>query len=452
MHYFSTRGQSPKISFCELVATGLAPDGGLYLPESIPDISSHLEDWSKLSYAELSFEFLRLFASDIPEEKLQEIATRSYQQFDDPKTAPLKQLDSNLFVLELFHGPTLAFKDYPLQLLGNLYEEQIKRTGAPINILGATSGDTGSAAIHSLLGKENINIFILYPEGRIAPLQELQITSSGAPNVYPIAIQGTFDDAQKTVKAIFSDTTFNASHHLCAVNSINLARLLSQCVYYIYAWLQLPNEARDNVEVIAPSGNFGNVFSGWLAQKMGLPITTLRIATNQNDILYRLFTTGRYEVATVHPSFAPSMDIQVSSNFERFLYFHEKADSQKVQTIMKTFYDKGSYIFEHFNADTFTASHTTDEEIPSLIRKVYQDYNYIIDPHTACGFKALEDKKKNYIVLATAHPAKFPQVIEKAIGVASKHPILEALKNKSTKNYPLPADTKAIEAFIQAHI
>tara|TARA_B100001248_G_scaffold261923_1_gene255028 strand:- start:58472 stop:59836 length:1365 start_codon:yes stop_codon:yes gene_type:complete len=453
MKYFSTRGQSPELSFCEVVATGLAPDGGLYLPENLPDIGQNLEKWSSLSYAELSFEFLSLFATDIPKDRLQEIIQRSYQNFDHPKTAPLKQLDQNLFVLELFHGPTLAFKDYPLQLLGNLYEEQIHRTGIPINVLGATSGDTGSAAIHSLLGKKNINIFILYPEGRIAPLQERQITCSGAENVYPLAIKGTFDDAQKIVKTIFKDQAFNQKHHLSAVNSINLARILSQCVYYIYAWLRLPKDARTNVEVIAPSGNFGNVFSGWLAQKMGLPIASLRIATNQNDILYRLFTTGRYEKGSVRPSFAPSMDIQVSSNLERFIYFHEHENTQKVCSIMKTFSETGTYTFDPFNPSSFTASRTTDKEIPSIIREVHERYNYILDPHTACGFKGFQNqsKDKTHIVLATAHPAKFPQVIEQAIGLSTTHPSLDALQTKPIKNYILPGDTRIIQDFIEKH-
>src|SRR5882762_682652 len=321
MKFISTRGQTPALGFSDAVATGLAPDGGLFLPEALPDVSGQVGSWEKLSYAELCFEFMRVFATDIPADTLRQIISASYTKFANPAIAPLKPLGKNLYVLELWHGPTLAFKDFALQLLGNLYAHQCKVRRETINVLGATSGDTGAAAIHGLLGKPGTAIFILYPDGRVSPLQERQMTCTGAGNVFAIAIDGTFDDAQNALKEILGDQEFRGRHRLSAVNSINLARVLAQCVYYLHAWLRLPASERGNVEFVVPTGNFGNVLAGWMLQKMGVPIRSFKVATNQNDILHRLFTTGEYRVGDVHPSLAPSMDIQIASNFERFLYF-----------------------------------------------------------------------------------------------------------------------------------
>jgi threonine synthase len=450
MKFISTRGQTPPLGFSDAVATGLAPDGGLFLPETLPDFGGELSRWGKLGYAELCFEFLRHFATDIDAATLRGLVGKSYTKFDHPDVAPLVKLDERTYVLELFHGPTLAFKDFALQLLGNLYEHQCAMRHRSINVLGATSGDTGAAAIHGLLGKPRTAIFILYPDGRVSPLQERQMTCTGASNVFAIALEGTFDDAQAALKEILADQKFRTHYRLSAVNSINLARILAQCVYYLYAWLRLPAAVRDNVEFVVPTGNFGNVLAGWMLQKMGVPIRSFKVATNQNDILCRLFTTGDYRLGEVRPSLAPSMDIQVASNFERFLFYRLDRDPARVREVLQTFKATGGYHFENFNPDTFTASRSSDAEIPGIIRRVHQRYGYVADPHTACGFKDLSRDRAS-VVLATASPAKFPDTIRRAIGTAPTHPSLEELKSKPVVKYPLRADPAAIRAFIEQH-
>ena len=450
MKFISTRGQTPSLGFSDAVATGLAPDGGLFLPETLPDFSGQLAAFENLSYAELCFEFMRVFATDIPAATLRTIVDESYTTFADPAIAPLKPLGKNLYVLELFHGPTLAFKDFALQLLGNLYAHQCVVRRETINVLGATSGDTGAAAIHGLLGKPGTAIFILYPDGRVSPLQERQMACTGAANVFAIAIDGSFDDAQASLKEIFGDQAFRTHHRLSAVNSINLARVLAQCVYYLYAWLRLPAAERGNVEFVVPTGNFGNVLAGWLLQQMGVPIRSFKVATNQNDILYRLFTTGEYRVGAVLPSLAPSMDIQVASNFERFIYFNVGRDAARVREVMQTFKTTGAYTFPDFKRATFSASRTSDAEIASLITRVYREHGYIVDPHTACGFKELNPDRVS-IVLSTASPAKFPDTIRSAIGVEPTHPSLAVLKSKPIVKHLLASTPAAIRAYIDRH-
>ena len=451
MRFISTRGQAGALGFSDAVATGLAPDGGLFLPETTAAFSAaELSGWEGLSYAELCYAFLRHFATDIPAEELRAIVTKSYSTFSHPEIAPLRRLDENLHVLELFHGPTLAFKDFALQLLGNLYERQCRVRGETINVLGATSGDTGAAAIHGLIGKPGTAIFILYPDGRVSPLQERQMACTGAENVFALAVDGTFDDAQTALKDVFGDQAFKQRFRLSAVNSINLARVLAQCVYYLYAWLRLPKAQRENVEFVVPTGNFGNVLAGWMLQKMGVPIRGFRVATNQNDILYRLFTAGEYRVGDVHPSLAPSMDIQVASNFERFLYYSVDRDPKRVREIMQTFKAAGTYRFENFNRDTFSASRTNDAEIAEIIARVHRQYGYIVDPHTACGFKELNPERVS-VVLSTASPAKFPETIVRAGGSEPIHPTLEALKAKPVRKHLLRAEPAAIKAFIEQH-
>ena len=451
MKFISTRGLSPALGFSDAVATGLAPDGGLYLPESLPRFTAaDLARFASLSYAELCFEFISRFATDIPADTLRSLVAKSYTTFSHPDIAPIVKLDDRTYVLELFHGPTLAFKDFALQLLGNLYGNQCAVRGQSINVLGATSGDTGSAAIHGLLGKPGTAIFILYPDGRTSPLQERQMACTGAANVHALAISGTFDDAQAALKELFADQEFRTRHRLSAVNSINLARILAQCVYYLWAWLRLPENVRNEIEWVVPTGNFGNVLAGWLLQKMGVPLHSFRVATNQNDILHRLFTTGDYRTSAVTPSLAPSMDIQVSSNFERFLYYSVGQNPARVREVMETFKKTGAYAFENFDRDTFTASRMTDAEIPGMIRQVYQDYRYIADPHTACGFKSLA-KDRPSIVLATASPAKFPDTIVSALGDEPTHPSLEALKARPLVKHKLPADAAAIRAYLDEH-
>lgn len=454
MKYQSTRGQSPSVSFAEAVSIGLAPDGGLYLPAKLPDLGDRLADWEKLAYPELCASFFALFDPDRPMAEWLDLAQRSYASFAHPDIAPLHQLDENTRVLELFHGPTLAFKDFALQLLGNLYEKQIASTGTPINVLGATSGDTGAAAIHGLLGKDGVSVFILYPNGRVSPLQEWQMIRTEADNVFPLAIEGNFDDAQKALKEVFGDQDFRTKVALSAVNSINIARVLAQAVYYLYAWFRLPRNEREETRFIVPSGNFGNVLAGWMLGRMGVPLGGFQVATNQNDILYRFFSNGRYQVDEVRPSLAPSMDIQVASNFERFLFYALGEDAARVREVMQGIKEKGSFVWDGFQNDYFSVSRTSDDQIGDLIRKVYQEYNYVVDPHTACGFAGLFDDKApagKQVVVSTAHPAKFPQTIEKAIGQSPTHPFLERLATCREKKYPLQAKAADICDFILSH-
>ena len=451
MNYHSTRGQVPPVSFSTAVEHGLAPDGGLYLPEQLPDLSGYLRDWESLTYPELCEAFFAHFATDLDATELHHIVSRSYHKFDDPAIAPIRELGPGRYVLELFHGPTLAFKDFALQLLGNFYEAQIARTGRPISVLGATSGDTGAAAIHGLLGKKGVKTFILYPDGRIAPLQERQMTCTGADNVFPLAIKGSFDDAQTAMKTVFEDRAFAAEVGLSAVNSINLARILAQCVYYLYAFFRLPAAEREHVTFVVPTGNFGNVLAGWLVQQMGVPLKAFRVATNQNDILHRLFQTGTYALENVAPSLAPSMDIQVASNFERFLYYAVGSDPAKVREIMHTFKSTGRYEFENFDRQSFGSSRTDDAEIASLIEAVHARYDYVVDPHTACGFQEDGAGDGPEIILATAHPAKFPDTIVEAIGEEPTHPSLEVLKDRPIVKHYVDPTPAAIKAFMREH-
>ena len=451
MNYHSTRGQVPPVSFSTAVEHGLAPDGGLYLPEQLPDLSGYLRDWESLTYPELCEAFFAYFATDLDAEELHRIVSRSYDKFDDPAIAPIRELGPGRYVLELFHGPTLAFKDFALQLLGNFYEAQIARTGRPISVLGATSGDTGAAAIHGLLGKKGVKTFILYPDGRIAPLQERQMTCTGADNVFPLAIKGSFDDAQTAMKTVFEDRAFAAEVGLSAVNSINLARILAQCVYYLYSFFRLPAAEREHVTFVVPTGNFGNVLAGWLVQQMGVPLKGFRVATNQNDILHRLFQTGTYALENVAPSLAPSMDIQVASNFERFLYYAVGSDPAKVREIMQTFKSTGRYEFENFDRQSFGSSRTDDAEIASLIKAVHAQDHYVVDPHTACGFQKDGAGDRPEIILATAHPAKFPDTIIEAIGEEPTHPSLEVLKDRPIVKHYVDPTPEAIKAFMREH-
>lgn len=451
MKYISTRGRTDPVSFSEAVAIGLAPDGGLYLPESLPDLREEMKGWEGLTYEETCLSFLKHFATDVDHGALADLVEKSYRRFAVEVRAPVRQLDENLWVLELFHGPTLAFKDFALQLLGNLYAHQIQRTGKPLNILVATSGDTGAAAIHGLVGKKGVKIFILYPNGRIAPLQERQMTCTGADNVFPLAIEGNFDDAQLALKETFSDQGFKREVNLSAVNSINLARLLAQCVYYIFGYWQLPREVRDIAQFVVPTGNFGNVLSGWMAQNAGLPVKSFRVATNQNDILHRLFSTGHYRVHPVIASLAPSMDIQVASNFERFLFYFLGGNGKEVRSVMSSIRESGVYSFAGFDTDTLSSSKTDDQEIRKIICAVFERYGYVIDPHTACGFTQM-DGDHPQMILSTAHPAKFPDTIAACTGSEPTHPSLERLKSKPETKYEVPAQADAIKTFIREHV
>lgn len=449
MLYLSTRGQTRPHTFSEAVEVGLATDGGLFLPEQLPQISHRLAGWQGLSYAQVAAEFLSLFAPEISKEEWQELTSQAYGRFDSPEVAPLKKLDDRTYVLELWHGPTLAFKDFALQLLGLLYKRQVKQKAKKLAVLGATSGDTGSAAIHGCMGQEGIEIFILYPQGRVAPLQERQMACTGAANVYALPVPGTFDDAQRVVKECFGDQAFVSQVNLSAVNSINIARVLAQCVYYVWAWLRLPEADRAMVEFVVPTGNFGNVMAGWLCQQMGMPCGRFRVATNQNDILHRFFTTGVYEQDEVKPSHAPSMDIQAASNFERYLYYMLGGDQNRVRETMQQMKSGGRVHLPKVSS-SFRSTRMDDASIPTAISQVWQQYQYVVDPHTACAFTDMAADRVS-VVLSTASPAKFPEVVQQATGHEPTHPTLEALKNKPLQTHPLTADAEAVKAFLRAH-
>ena len=447
MDFVSTRGGGDPVGFFDAFANGLAPDGGLYVPKHLPLLPSDLLIDDAMPYAALAWDILGMFDSDHDTDHLIDLIDRSYGDFSDTMSAPLQQLSDNLFVLELFHGPTLSFKDFGLQLVGNLFEEQIERTGQAINVLGATSGDTGSAAIHGLAGKKDVNVFILYPKDGISKLQERQMTCTGEKNIFPIAIDGNFDDAQAIVKELMGDAKVKEKHNLSAINSINIARILAQAVYYVHAYMQLPPDNRDDVRFVVPTGNFGNVFAGWMVNQMGLPVDQFVVATNQNDILYRFFESGNYEPEAVQPSYAPSMDIQMASNFERFLYYHNDKNAKTTAALMAELKKNGSLHEQNFDPSNFTASRSTDEDILETIKEVYDKYNYVVDPHTACAFQDL-DVGNTHIVLATAHPAKFPDVIKKAIGETPTEDSLEALKKKKQVKHTVEATPEAVKKFL----
>lgn len=449
MRFVSTRGHSPAVSFAEAVDRGLAPDGGLYLLAELPDFADRLPAWEHLSYPALAAEFFGLFADGPAAPQLAALTAAAYADFDVPEAAALVPLGPGEHLLELFHGPTLAFKDFALRLLGGLTAAHVAVRPRRLTVLGATSGDTGSAAIHGLMDVPGARLVILYPQGRISPLQERQMACTGRANVQAVAIDGTFDDAQRMVKALFGEEEFRARHHLTAVNSINLARILGQCVYYVWAWLRLPPAERGQVTFVVPTGNFGNVLAGYLAHRMGLPNCRFRVATNQNDILWKLFETGVYEQGPVRPSLAPSMDIQVASNFERFLYYVEGGDAARVRSVMETFARTGRFTFPDWDRGVFSASRADDADLPRLIAEVHGRTGQVVDPHTACAF-AGPRPEGTAVYLATAHPAKFPEVIERALGLHPTHPRLEALKARLLQRVAMPASLDALRALINA--
>ena len=415
MKYCSTRGQVRGLSFSDAVMMGLADDGGLLLPEEIPTLSKdNLQKMRDLPYPELAFQIISKFATDIPADDLKDIIDRSYANFDHPLITPVVKQDE-LYILELFHGPTLAFKDVALQFLGNLFEYFLRKRGQRMNIIGATSGDTGSAAIYGVRGKENINIFILHPKGRVSPIQELQMTTVTDENVFNLAVEGTFDDAQSIVKDIFGDLEFKQRYALGAVNSINWARVLAQVVYYFYAWFQVNKErGAKQIDVSVPTGNFGDIFAGYIAKQMGVPIHKLILATNSNNILSRCINTGDYSIADVHQSLSPSMDIQVASNFERYLYYLLDCNATEVARMMNNFKKSGKLSFTETQKNQlktdFSASSIDDEETLATIRTFHQKTGYVLDPHTAVGVavgKSVCSSQYPLVCLATAHPAKF---------------------------------------------
>ena len=383
MRYISTRGGGEPLKFKDTILTGLARDGGLFLPESIPDVSSRLAVWSRLSYQDLAFEIIRLFADDIPEAALRDIVTKSYSAFRHAEITPVVPVGP-VHVLELFHGPTLAFKDVALQFLGNLFEYVLGETGGEMNIVAATSGDTGSAAIYGVRGRERIRIFVMHPRGRVSPVQERQMTSVLDANVRNLAVEGTFDDCQNIVKELFGDLAFRDACKLGAVNSINWARVLAQIVYYFYAAFraQAATGAK-KVRFAVPTGNFGDIFAGYMAYRMGLPIDKLVLATNENDILARYFNTGVYSLGDVAPTLSPSMDIQVASNFERYLYYLAGEDAATLKSWMAGFKATGSLATPGAAHGCFAAGRGDTAMTLAAIREYWDRYRYLLDPHTA---------------------------------------------------------------------
>jgi len=459
MQYISTRGKTPPMSFQDAVLTGLAPDGGLLIPESIPDVHRRLDEWSRLSYGELALEIIRLFV-DVPEPDLNDMIHNAYAQFRHPDVTPLVPV-GDLHILELFHGPTLAFKDLALQWLGRLFEYILDRRGLRLNILAATSGDTGSAAIYGVRGRRGINIFVMHPHGRISPTQEKQMTSVLDPNVFNLAVEGTFDDCQAIMKSIFRDVEFKKRYSLGAVNSVNWARVLAQIVYYFYSGLRLLKEkSMSSIAFAVPTGNFGDILAGYYAARMGLPVKRLILATNENDILARFFNTGEYRIGTVVPTLSPSMDIQVASNFERYLYYRLNADSRRLTRLMHAFSKEGSLnIPPHADGkvdDLFVAMSGSREDTLATIRRYYEDYSYLLDPHTAVGVYVAEHYLSSdtpIICLATAHPAKFSNAIQEATGRdIAHHEILDRLLNSPTRCEILPAAESAVRRFIAEHV
>ena len=461
MHYLSTRGKIPPIPFTEAVLMGLAEDGGLLLPRTIPRIGSDtFAAWQKLSYADLAFEVMSRFIDDIPVSDLKEIINRSYQSFSHQEVTPLVH-HGNLHILELFHGPTLAFKDVALQFLGNLFAYLLDRDQSHLNILGATSGDTGSAAIYGVRGKERITIFILHPHGRVSPVQEKQMTTVLDANVHNIAIRGSFDDGQAIVKKIFGDVGFKTSHRLGAINSINWARVLAQVVYYVRSCLHVLSHEKDSsVDFSIPTGNFGDIFAGYIAKKM-LPPGTIRqliLATNDNDILARFVATGQYALGEVRVTSSPSMDIQAASNFERYLYYLEDSDAVRTRELMEEFAKSGSIDLsarhDQIRRD-FSAASVCEEEVAQTITAFHQKHGYVLDPHTAVGVSAAQKFTSGgvpMVCLATAHPAKFSEVVEKAIGTnLAMPPSLSAILEAPTRCQIMDAKQEVVQAYVANH-
>jgi threonine synthase len=421
--YISTRGEAPTLNFEDVVLTGLASDGGLYLPETLPKFSSdEIASWVGLSYPELAFKIIAPFVDgEVADAELKKIIEKSYSTFRHPAIAPLIQTGHNEWILELFQGPTLAFKDFALQFLGNLFDHILKKRDQKVVVMGATSGDTGSAAIEGCRHCDNIDIFILHPHKRVSDVQRKQMTSVLADNVHNIALEGNFDDCQNMVKASFRDQSFLPDdRQLVAVNSINWARIMAQIVYYFYAALALGGPHR-KVSFSVPTGNFGDVFAGYLAKKMGLPIDQLIVATNSNDILHRCISNNDHSKKELLHSLSPSMDIMVSSNFERLLFDAYDSDGAAIAQLMEDFKSGSMTVADTAIKniqDNFDSYRLDDDAMVNVIADVFDKNEYLLDPHTAIGVEAARKMRRNHdvpmVCLATAHPAKFDEAITKA--------------------------------------
>ncbi|MCK4626220.1 MAG: threonine synthase [Phycisphaerae bacterium] len=456
MKYVSTRGQIEPIEFQDAVLMGLADDGGLIIPESIPDVTGRLEAWKSLDYSELAFEILRLFVGDIPETDLKSLIEKTYADAFDPAPAVTVRVGP-VYVLELWHGPTLAFKDIALQLLGNLFEYILARRGGRLNILGATSGDTGSAAIAGCRGRDGIDIFIMHPAGRVSEIQQRQMTTVLDENVHNIAVAGNFDDCQRIMKTLAADLDFKGKYSLGAVNSVNWARVLAQIVYYFKVVFEVQAQTgAQRVQVEVPTGNFGDILAGWYARQMGLPISQLILATNENDILARFFSSGEYSLGKLSQTLSPSMDIQVASNFERYLYYKVGCDAGRLRALMDEFARTGSLHVEVADDgkidSAVVAGVGTQDDVLATIGKYHREYDYLLDPHTAVGVSVAEAmgvSDEPLVALSTAHPAKFPDAIKKATGKdLAHHPAIDTLANLPTRCAELPNDIEAVREFI----
>ena len=428
MDYVSTRNSSNIFKFKDVFIKGLADDGGLFIPKSLQKYKKNdLFEFKNLEYKELAKKIIHPFIGDfMSENDLSKIIDKSYSAFRKKNVVDLIKVGDRS-ILELFHGPTLAFKDIAMQLLGNFYEYYLNNENEKINIVVATSGDTGAAAIDAIKGKDNVNIFVLHPNNRVSPVQRKLMTTGKEKNVFNIAVDGNFDDCQNLVKAMFADKSFSKEIKMSGVNSINWARIIAQSVYYFYSYF-LIEENNKPINFSVPTGNFGDVYAGYIAKKMGLPINKFVVATNQNDILHRAISKGTYDVEKVSETISPSMDIQIASNFERLIYDLNNCNDTKTISAMKDIKEKGKYLINKENLDKinidFLSSQISQDETLKTIKTVYEKFNIVLDPHTAIGYGAFDkvNLKGNNVVLATAHPCKFPDAIKRSININAKLP------------------------------
>ena len=455
MIYVSTRDNSKEFSFEEVFIKGLADDGGLYVPKSLKKYNSQeLSKLKNLNYNEISTEIINQFSSDfISKKELSYLIKKSYSKFRENEVVKISNI-GELKLLELFHGPTLAFKDVAMQFIGNLYEYYLSKNDKKINIVVATSGDTGAAAINAIQGKSNLNIFVLHPNNRISSVQRKIMTTVEEKNVFNIAVEGNFDDCQNIVKSMFSDLEFSRSINMSGVNSINWARIIAQTVYYFYTYFKLNKKS---ISFSVPTGNFGDVFAGYLAKKMGLPIDKLIVATNENDILHRAISNGDYISKKVKETLSPSMDIQLASNFERLIYYINNSNSEKTAEIMKKV-KQNSYQIEKNNLDIiqkdFLSESCNERETLEIIKKNYEINNIVLDPHTAVGVGAANKLSFNdCVVLSTAHPCKFPESTNSAINKREKLPNeLQHVLDKNENFQILKNNTDDVKNFIKSKI
>ena len=443
MDYVSTRNSSNIFKFKDVFIKGLADDGGLFIPKSLQKYKKNdLFEFKNLEYKELAKKIIHPFIGDfMSKNDLNKIIDKSYSVFRKKNVVDLIKVGDRS-ILELFHGPTLAFKDIAMQLLGNFYEYYLNNENEKINIVVATSGDTGAAAIDAIKGKDNVNIFVLHPNNRVSHVQRKLMTTGKEKNVFNIAVDGNFDDCQNLVKAMFADKSFSKEIKMSGVNSINWARIIAQSVYYFYSYF-LIEENNKPINFSVPTGNFGDVYAGYLAKKMGLPINKFVVATNQNDILHRAISKGTYDVEKVSETISPSMDIQIASNFERLIYDLNNCNDTKTISAMKDIKEKGQYLIDKKNLDKinidFLSSQMNEDETLKTIKTVYEKFNIVLDPHTAIGYGAFDkvNLKGNNIVLATAHPCKFPDAIKRSININAKLPDELSFIMKEKEDYDI---------------